>query len=311
MSMRGQLFLCIFMAYRTFAFSFRYIRYAASVSRPFCAIYRRMNLQLNHRDFSAYRKESDPKIDGYRSAIELDFKMPCVILVNPFLDQNVGSVARAMLNFGLSELRVVNPVCDIRSENAKSLAAGAFEVLENAKVFDSLKECVSDLNRVIATTIRPRYMSHTIYSPSAGAAYALEQNGLNVGIMFGRERNGLTNEEIALADSIISIPSFPGFTSLNLAQAVNIVSYEIWQRYLSLKDAKPPDEWLQAKMAGSAIAKRQDIDNFLGRLERSLEERGFQTDERRRELMFIGIRSIFQRVSVLSFLLFLNVIVFV
>jgi tRNA/rRNA methyltransferase len=303
---RIQLAFCIFMAYRILVISLRFSHDGSSLTHRSSAFNQASKAIGRHphpccmsqRDFSAFKKEQvEPKKDGYKSANELGFKMPCIILVNPFLDQNVGSVARAMLNFGLSELRVVDPVCDIRSDAARALAAGAAEVLEKAKVYPTVKECISDLNRVIATTIRPRYMSQTIFSPSAGAAYALEQNGLSVGIMFGRERSGLTNDEIALADSILTIPTFPGFSSLNLAQAVNIVSYEVWNHYLSVKGARPPDEWLQAKMTGSAIAKRQDIDNFLNRLESSLMAKGYQTDDRRRELMFMSIRSIFQRVS--------------
>jgi tRNA/rRNA methyltransferase len=85
--------------------------------------------------------------------------MPCIILVNPFLDANIGSVSRAMLNFGLTELRIVSPECDHLSEKSRALAVGSFEILENAKIFSSLSECVSDLQRVAATTVRPRHMT--------------------------------------------------------------------------------------------------------------------------------------------------------
>jgi tRNA C32,U32 (ribose-2'-O)-methylase TrmJ len=117
---------------------------------------------------------SEPKAEAYLRArelkdLELSGPMPCVILVNPFLDSNVGSVARCMLNFGLTELRVVDPVCDIRSDNARALAAGAVEILDNARVYATLSECVADLQRVMATTIRPRGMSQLIYSPESAA----------------------------------------------------------------------------------------------------------------------------------------------
>ena len=101
------------------------------------------------------------KEGAFFKAAELS-NMPVIILVNPFLDQNVGSVARSMLNFGLTELRVVDPRCDIMSNNSKALAAGASDVLEYAKIFPTLKECISDLQVVMATTIRPRDMTQTI-----------------------------------------------------------------------------------------------------------------------------------------------------
>ena len=93
---------------------------------------------------------------AYSEAAALNVKMPVIILVSPYLDQNVGSVSRAMLNFGLHELRVVDPRCDILSDNARALAAGSVEILENAKVYATCEECLADLQRVFATTVRPR-----------------------------------------------------------------------------------------------------------------------------------------------------------
>lgn len=143
--------------------------------------------------------------------------MPVIILVNPFLDQNVGSVARSMLNFGLTELRVVDPRCDIKSDNSKALAAGASDILEYAKIFPTLKECISDLQVVMATTIRPRDMTQTIVSPSRAASIiASSGHRIRAGILFGTERSGLTNEEVAMADTIITIPTFGHFSSINL-----------------------------------------------------------------------------------------------
>lgn len=107
--------------------------------------------------FEGFRyQQPDTKRGAYAEAAASEILMPCIILVNPFLDQNVGSVSRAMLNFGLHELRVVNPRCDILSESARALAAGSVEILENAKLFPTIEECVADLQRVFATTVRPR-----------------------------------------------------------------------------------------------------------------------------------------------------------
>jgi TrmH family RNA methyltransferase len=172
--------------------------------------------------FSAYcasfRGYEQPKTKegAFFKAAEFS-NMPVIILVNPFLDQNVGSVARSMLNFGLTELRVVDPRCDIKSDNSKALAAGAIDILEYAKIFPTLKECISDLQVVMATTIRPRDMTQTIVSPSRAASIiASSDRRIRAGILFGTERSGLTNEDVAMADTIITIPTFGHFSSINL-----------------------------------------------------------------------------------------------
>lgn len=115
--------------------------------------------------FEGYQ-QPDTKHDAYERALELSGNFPCIILVNPFLDQNVGSVARCMLNYGLTELRIVNPVCDIRSDQTKSLSAGAYKIIENAKVYEDVETCVRDLTRVLATSNRPRHMTQMVVTVS-------------------------------------------------------------------------------------------------------------------------------------------------
>ena len=162
-------------------------------------------------------------------------------------------VSRSMLNFGLTELRLVDPRCDHLSEASQAIAAGSYEILENAKIYSSLDECTKDLQKVYATTVRPRHMTQMIYTPQKAAETAVflvppksedGKGGVDTvsqsGIMFGTERSGLTNEEVAYADSIITIPSFKHFSSLNLAQAVNIVGYEMWKRALEVEQSLPP-----------------------------------------------------------------------
>lgn len=202
-------------------------------------------------NFDGY-SQPEKKRGAYAAAVASRVPMPCIILVNPFLDQNVGSVARSMLNFGLTELRIVNPKCDIKSPNALALAAGASEILDNAKVYDTLAECIADLQRVFATTIRPRHMTQIILTPAAAAIEAIpmvdpnsdasEQTYNKVGILFGTERSGLSNDDVAMADAIVTIPVFMQFSSLNLAQAVNIIGFELWKRYLETDkmSAMPP-----------------------------------------------------------------------
>lgn len=254
------------------------------------------------------------KSEAYGASKEADPALPCIILVNPYLDQNVGSVARAMLNFGLTDLRVVNPQpnCDILSEQARALAVGSVDVLENARIFPSLTNAIADLNRVMATTIRPRAMTQVIYTPEKAADIAVQSRedlkkdgAVKCGIVFGRERSGLTNEEVALADSIVTIATNKYFSSINLAQAVNIVCHELWKVNIAKNPHNPgvigvdssgqrPDTWLHPK-DGERLARREELDMFLKRVEDALSNTNYQRDESRREICLRNIRNVFQR----------------
>ena len=141
-------------------------------------------------------------------------------------------------------------------------------------------------------------MTQMVLTPSRAAAAAVTHDpDVKVGIMFGRERSGLTNEEVAEADSIISIPSFKHFSSLNLAQAVNIVGSEMWNRNLLINASSPPDVWLHPR-DGERLARRHELENFLGRLEKSLDERNYQMNPSIREYNHRHIKNIFQRTMV-------------
>lgn len=149
----------------------------------------------------------------------------------------------------------------------------------------------------MATTVRPRDMTQTILSPSGAAKSALSfNNDIKTGIMFGPERSGLTNEDVAFADTIISIPTFKKFSSLNLAQAVNIVCFEIWKRQQELTETNAPELWLQPR-DGQRYAKKEELLAFFDRMESKLDERSFQVDDNRRILLYRNLRNIFQRVS--------------
>lgn len=247
------------------------------------------------------------KEGAYAAAAAGTAQMPVIILVNPFLDQNVGSVSRAMLNFGMVELRVVDPNCNILSEHALALAAGSAEILQNAKVFSTLSEAIADLQRVMATTIRPRHMTQVVYTPAAAAKEAVNRPisssdalgaTVKTGILFGRERSGLTNDEVAMADSIITINTFKQFSSLNLAQAVNIIGYEMWKRKVELENNNvQPEAWLHPK-DNTRLARREELESFFMRLEVKLNERSFQINENRRDICYRNIRNIFQRVLI-------------
>lgn len=167
-----------------------YVRFACGLIEKFYPIRsNRFFLCKSSANFEGYQQPRT-KAGAYTIAAAANVSLPVIILVSPFLDQNVGSVARAMLNFGLYELRVVQPRCDILSEHAKSLASGALEILENAKVFATLQECIADLQIVMATTIRPRDMTQSIVSPTRAAQIVVNEDHIRSGILFGPERSG-------------------------------------------------------------------------------------------------------------------------
>ena len=162
---------------------------------------------------------------------------PAVILVRPQLGENIGAVARAMLNFGWSDLRIVCPRDGWPNQSAVATASGAGSVLDNAKICESTEEACIDLNYVFATTARNRDLSKEICSPERAMekSIMLVTSGQRVGIMFGPERAGLANSDIYLAQEIVSFPINPNFSSLNLAQCVILMAYE-WFKTNSSKD---------------------------------------------------------------------------
>jgi tRNA/rRNA methyltransferase len=217
---------------------------------------------------------------------------PIVILVEPQLAENIGACARAMANFGLSRLRLVAPKPSWPNDKARMMAAGADRVLDGAEIYNSLDAAVADCAFVVATTAR----AHDQAKPVVGAAEAAAlmaprvAAGETVGILFGRERNGLENDEVALADRILTLPVNPAFASLNLAQAVVIVGYE-WFKAVS-EGALPftmPEK--------SAPAPKQQLLAFFGSLERELEKVEFFRPPDKRATMQINLRNIFTRMA--------------
>jgi tRNA/rRNA methyltransferase len=217
---------------------------------------------------------------------------PCVILVEPQLADNIGAAARAMANFGLSRLRLVNPRVGWPAERAWVVASGAHRILDNVKVYESVDAAIGDLNYVFATTARAHDQAKPVVDAAAAAQTASEKvaAGESVGLMFGRERNGLENHEVALADAIITLPVNPAFASLNLAQAVVIVAYE-WFKLVSGGDL-PFD--MPRK---SDAAPRQQLLAFFENLERELEKVEFFRPPDKRDTMQINLRNIFTRMQ--------------
>ncbi len=217
---------------------------------------------------------------------------PRVILIEPQLGENIGAAARAMLNCGLTDLALVRPREKWPNRKAEAMSAGASEVLENAQLFDSVEEAIAGLNRVYATTARPRDMTVRVITPRRAAAElrAAWQAGDAIGLLFGPERSGLTNEHIALADSVISVPLNPAYQSLNLAQAVMIVGYE-W--FAAAADT-PAEQLVEI---GTRPADKAELVDFFGRLEAALDAGGFFRSADMRPSMVRNLRAMLQRAN--------------
>ena len=156
---------------------------------------------------------------------------PAFILVRPQMGENIGAAARAMLNFGLERMRIVSPRDGWPNSAAVALASGAGRVLDQAGLFGSVQDAIGDCDFVFATTARGRELTKPVYTPEAAMdhARALIAAGKKVGVLFGPERAGLENEDVVLANAIVTVPVNPDFASLNLAQCVLLMGYE-WRR---------------------------------------------------------------------------------
>jgi tRNA/rRNA methyltransferase len=217
---------------------------------------------------------------------------PIVILVEPQLPENIGAAARAMANFGLSRLRLVAPRPTWPNAKAQMMAAGADRVLDAAELYLSLADAIADCSLVFATTARAHDQAKPVVSATAAAELMAPRiaAGENVAVAFGRERNGLENDEIALGDRILTLPVNPAFASLNLAQAVVVVGYE-WFKLVS--GGKLPF----AMPEKSAPAPKEQLLAFFGSLERELEKVEFFRPPDKRETMQINLRNIFTRMQ--------------
>lgn len=217
---------------------------------------------------------------------------PLIVLVEPQLGENIGAAARAMANFGLSRLRLVSPRQAWPNVKARMMAAGADRILDGAAIFATLGEAIADCTFVLATTARAHDQAKPVVGPAEAAELIVPrvQAGETAAILFGRERNGLENDEVALADRIITLPVNPAFASLNLAQAVAVVAYE-WFKLASggvLPFGMPQK---------SAPAPKEQLLAFFAALERELEKVEFFRPPDKRETMQINLRNIFARMA--------------
>lgn len=217
---------------------------------------------------------------------------PIVILVRPQLGENIGMAARAMLNCGLSRLRLVAPRDGWPNPAAQRAASGADIVLEGTLVFDSVAEALADLQHVVATSARNRELSQRIVTARHAAAEMRDWigRGDRVGILFGPERTGLTNDDMVLADTALSIPLNPQFSSLNIAQAVLLVAYE----WTMLGQGTPAE---RLSDYADRPATKQEMQNLFDHLERALDQSGFLRNKAAKPAMVLNLRAFLQRAT--------------
>jgi tRNA/rRNA methyltransferase len=217
---------------------------------------------------------------------------PTVILVEPQLGENIGAAARAMANFGLMQLRLVRPRDGWPNAQAERSASGADRVLDQARLYDSIEAAIADCTLVFATTAREHGQAKPVIGPEEAARSMLPRirAGETVGLLFGRERNGLENDEVALADRILTLPVNPAFSSLNLAQAVAVIAYE-WFKLAT------GGELPFAMPEKSEPSPKQQLLALFESLERELERVEFFRPPEKRATMSINLRNIIHRMQ--------------
>jgi len=236
------------------------------------------------------RTQSTSYADKARLPAKSGANPPAVILVEPQLAENIGTTARAMMNCGLEDLRLVDPKQDWLSEKAIAASSGAERILEKAQKFATLEEALADRQTVYAATARRREIVKPLMTARAAGTdmRARAKDGQKLAIVFGRERDGLTNHEIGLTNTIIEVPLNPEHSSLNLAQAVLIVGYE----------------WFQAGYDGPETmttfnrtkpVSKDLLQGFFEHLESELVICGFLRNDEKRPSMIVNIRNMFQR----------------
>ena len=213
---------------------------------------------------------------------------PAIILCQPQLGENIGAAARAMANFGLTDLRLVAPRDGWPNPKAEAMAAGAADLLASARLYDTLHDALADLTLVFATTARERGTTKEVLTPAEAARRLYAATGEKTGILFGNERAGLENDDISLCDAVITIPTAE-FTSLNLGQAVLLTSYE-WFRQ---GDATPPSRLEHGPLHRKPT--REEMVQLFDHLEGELTTSGFLYPPDKRDHMVRAIRATLHR----------------
>ncbi|AXX99749.1 RNA methyltransferase [Profundibacter amoris] len=213
-----------------------------------------------------------------------------MILVRPQMGENIGAAARAMWNFGLDRMRVVAPRDGWPNERAVAMASGAGRLLDQTGLFDSTADAIADCNYVFATTARHRGLTKPVMTPERAMQYTrgLLDQGQKVGILFGPERAGLENDDVARANAIISVPVNPSFSSLNLGQSVLLTAYE-WRRQV---EQVVPEVM---EMVKTEFAEGQEIEKLGDHFEERLEAAGFFFPEAKADRMKLALRNMWAR----------------
>ncbi|MEZ5924666.1 MAG: RNA methyltransferase [Hyphomicrobiaceae bacterium] len=246
-------------------------------------------------------KEASPRPKQMTEGLECDG--PVVLLVHPQMADNIGMVARAMANFGLDELRLVAPRDGWPNEKARASASGANHVIDHASAYPDLRQALSDMHWVCATTARQRHMDKPLLSPEQAAAELMAriERGERCAILFGPERQGLESDDIALADALVMAPVNPRFASLNLAQAVLLLAYE-WLKVArrgTLGRVTPKEQELLAgpRPRGGPLATKHEVIGLFEHLEAELDAAGFLKPPEKRASMVRNIRTLIQRME--------------
>ncbi|MCA0919865.1 RNA methyltransferase [Pseudooceanicola nanhaiensis] len=215
---------------------------------------------------------------------------PTFVLVRPQMGENIGGAARAMWNFGLDRMRLVAPRDGWPNQKAVAMASGAGRLLDNAGLFETTADALHDSHFVLATTARPRGLTKPVLTPERAMQIAAERiaAGEKVAVLFGPERAGMENDDIARANAIISVPVNPEFASLNLAQCVLLTAYE-WRR----QTAEITHETVE--MAGADWATNVEIEKLSEHYEETLEQAGFFFPETKAASMKLNLRNLWSR----------------
>ena len=211
---------------------------------------------------------------------------PAIVLVRPQLGENIGKAARAMLNFGLTDMRLVAPRDGWPNPDAGPAASGADRVLEQARVFPTVAEAVADCANVYATTVRKRGVSKPVVDPEEAAREIAVRPGQSA-ILFGAERSGLETAEVAVARAIVTVPVNPAFSSLNLAQAVILCAYE-WSK-VSRAESGLVQPTVEEEIPP---APQDELEGLIGHFETMLEAKGYFFPESRREATRLTLRNV-------------------
>ena len=217
-------------------------------------------------------------------------KQPLFVLVRPQMGENIGAAARAMWNFGLDHMAIVDPRDGWPNPRAVAMSSGAGRLLEEARLTSTTAEAVQACHFVMATTARPRGLTKPVLSPQEAMVQARDRiaDGQKVAMLFGPERSGLENDDIARANAIVSVPVNPDFPSLNLAQCVLLTGYE-WQRATTEVVAET------VELAGSDWATTVEIDKLAEQYEAQLHEAGFFFPEHKADGMKRNLRNLWSR----------------